>query len=493
MLRESCKLLLFLAVISPLISLAQNNVGIGTSTPDSSAILHLQSTDKGFLPPRMSTAERDAIVNPKGGLQIFNTTDSIMQYFNGFCWLHTYQENCTDCYFSMSLSDSSGTIDRVVADSVNTTLTINQISGTAQNITISVSGNFPTGFSYQINNNPIPSSGTATITFKVSTFTPAGTYPIIIQGLCNPSIKTIIYLLTVEPCYELFVNNSINNYSISADLYATYPTAPTNSPVCVIATVAMGVNVSSTSVTQPAFTIGTLPTGSVVAIINNGQIMGRGGNGGVAEDPSANPPLSGAGVKGGDAINLTEKTQILNNGYIFGGGGGGSAMAFKIGLPVGPIYFGALIGSGGGGGAGLSLGGASPNVIGISYYSPGQNGTGGLFGVPGMGGILNFPINYTQGPVSITLNPNAIGGNGGFYGYPGIQGNFSLTLSAAAIVNIPFVGPVSVPIFTNLNIPVPVTAPLPGGAGFAVKRNGFNVNILDNSYNTSFLKGIVGN
>jgi len=47
---------------------SQNNVGIGTPTPDASSILELNSTTKGFLAPRMTTAERLAIATPAIGL-----------------------------------------------------------------------------------------------------------------------------------------------------------------------------------------------------------------------------------------------------------------------------------------------------------------------------------------------------------------------------------------------------------------------------------------
>ena len=47
--------------------------GIGTNTPDTSAILELASTSKGFLPPRMTASQRDAIATPALGLIIFCT------------------------------------------------------------------------------------------------------------------------------------------------------------------------------------------------------------------------------------------------------------------------------------------------------------------------------------------------------------------------------------------------------------------------------------
>lgn len=64
----------------------KGNVGIGTETPATSAILDLTSTNKGFLPPRMTTVQRDAL-NPKpAGLMIYNTDLNCMQYWNTSQW-----------------------------------------------------------------------------------------------------------------------------------------------------------------------------------------------------------------------------------------------------------------------------------------------------------------------------------------------------------------------------------------------------------------------
>jgi hypothetical protein len=58
-------------------------VGIGTTTPDGSAKLDVNSTDKGFLPPRLTTAQRDQINLPAVGLMIYNTTLSAIQFHTG--------------------------------------------------------------------------------------------------------------------------------------------------------------------------------------------------------------------------------------------------------------------------------------------------------------------------------------------------------------------------------------------------------------------------
>jgi hypothetical protein len=50
--------------------LKNGQVGINTPLPDSSALLELSSTQKGFLPPRMSRIERDNISNPSKGFNV---------------------------------------------------------------------------------------------------------------------------------------------------------------------------------------------------------------------------------------------------------------------------------------------------------------------------------------------------------------------------------------------------------------------------------------
>jgi predicted small secreted protein len=54
------------------------NVGIGTTTPDAAAILHLDSTTKGFLPPGMTTHQRTAITSPPDGLIVYDLTLDLM-------------------------------------------------------------------------------------------------------------------------------------------------------------------------------------------------------------------------------------------------------------------------------------------------------------------------------------------------------------------------------------------------------------------------------
>jgi hypothetical protein len=64
------------------------NVGIGTNTPDLSAKLDVTSTNTGFLPPRMTLLQRNAIQNPAEGLMVYQTDSSKgYWYYNGINWI----------------------------------------------------------------------------------------------------------------------------------------------------------------------------------------------------------------------------------------------------------------------------------------------------------------------------------------------------------------------------------------------------------------------
>jgi hypothetical protein len=64
-------------------------VGVGTTTPATSAMLEVKSSSKGFLPPRMTYAERQAISSPEIGLMIYCTNCGLggqAQVYNGTVW-----------------------------------------------------------------------------------------------------------------------------------------------------------------------------------------------------------------------------------------------------------------------------------------------------------------------------------------------------------------------------------------------------------------------
>lgn len=88
-------------------------LGIGTKTPDSSAVLDVSSTEQGLLPPRMTTTQRDAINGGTvaEGLMIYNTDEKCLQYWDGTEWL------CN------SKGENSGNIDVITKKTLDTSLT----------------------------------------------------------------------------------------------------------------------------------------------------------------------------------------------------------------------------------------------------------------------------------------------------------------------------------------------------------------------------------
>ena len=64
-----------------------NNVIIGSTSNEQSAILQASSTTKGFLPPRMTTAERVAIASPVNGLIVFDTDVQNLCYRRDSTWV----------------------------------------------------------------------------------------------------------------------------------------------------------------------------------------------------------------------------------------------------------------------------------------------------------------------------------------------------------------------------------------------------------------------
>jgi hypothetical protein len=73
-------------IASTITGIAQ--VGIGTNTPNASSVLDLTSTTKAFLPPRLTTGQRDSITNPVGGMVIFNSTTGCIEIYRGTNWFN---------------------------------------------------------------------------------------------------------------------------------------------------------------------------------------------------------------------------------------------------------------------------------------------------------------------------------------------------------------------------------------------------------------------
>lgn len=75
-------LTLSVLLLSPIAILSQVAINTDGSAPDNSAMLDVKSTTKGLLMPRMTLAQRNAIVNPMNGLLIYQNDNSPGYYYN---------------------------------------------------------------------------------------------------------------------------------------------------------------------------------------------------------------------------------------------------------------------------------------------------------------------------------------------------------------------------------------------------------------------------
>jgi hypothetical protein len=101
-------------------SIAQNtfpatgSAGIGTTTPNSSSLLDINSTTQGMLVPRMTKAQRDAVASPATGLLIYQTNNTPgFYYYSGSAWT------------AVSSKDASKDLSNLNATSINQSLVPN--------------------------------------------------------------------------------------------------------------------------------------------------------------------------------------------------------------------------------------------------------------------------------------------------------------------------------------------------------------------------------
>ena len=98
-------ILLFLIGMVSCINTSYGQVGIGTLAPDASSMLEVKSTTKGILIPRMSAAQRDALVAPANGLMVFVNDDNTFYFYTGSTWANVVSSIKSDNDWTISGSN----------------------------------------------------------------------------------------------------------------------------------------------------------------------------------------------------------------------------------------------------------------------------------------------------------------------------------------------------------------------------------------------------
>lgn len=241
------------------------------------------------------------------------------------------------------------------------------------------------------------------------------------------------------------VTTQITNYDLLAratlaaqavDPLLDLATTPLRATVIVATSGVIG----STSTASAAFSVAALPATSTVRIINNGYIVGKGGDGGAGW--SWAPPPNPDGLNGGPAIALASPTTVVNYGTIGGGGGGGGGSS----TGSNPETYDDPGGCGGGG-AGFTVGMGGTVGPGLSYY--GQNGTltaGGAGGTVSPTGGYSEDYSGADGGFVIIYNGSAEwffgkpGGAGGNLGQAGQAGSGDYGAGTAGAAGISIIG-----------------------------------------------------
>jgi hypothetical protein len=117
--------------------MTDNGAGVSINAtaalPDASAVLDLSSTTKGMLVPRMTTAQRNAIVAPATALMVYDTDQLGFSFYNGSSWVNLngsgggqWNTNGNDIFNSNSGNVGIGTAAPLARLTVDSSIMVDQ-------------------------------------------------------------------------------------------------------------------------------------------------------------------------------------------------------------------------------------------------------------------------------------------------------------------------------------------------------------------------------
>lgn len=149
-------------------------MGLGTTSPATTAVLDLSSSSKGLLTPRMTTLQRNAIASPAIGLMVYNTDDATLNTYNGS---------------TLGWQDFTARYKTITSNSDTTTALLTDVL--ASEMTISPpEGNYMVSFNGQYKNNPL-TTVTTVVTPNTTSINTANCFPVftrIVADLDNTAV-----------------------------------------------------------------------------------------------------------------------------------------------------------------------------------------------------------------------------------------------------------------------------------------------------------------
>jgi len=156
----------------------KNDTAAGaTAALNSSACLQADSTTRGFLPPRMTTTQKNAIASPATGLQVFDTTMNATCEYTGSAWRVVSAGSQ-----ALAAPTATTSVDLSAGNVVNLSLT----SSTTLTLTGAAIGTY-------IMRIIQGGSGSYTITWPANVIWSGGTTPTLTTTVGKSDIVTLIY------------------------------------------------------------------------------------------------------------------------------------------------------------------------------------------------------------------------------------------------------------------------------------------------------------
>ncbi|MEF9478781.1 hypothetical protein OWR28_14650 [Chryseobacterium sp. 1B4] len=215
------KIIYFILLLLGCMGFAQ--VGIGTTSPNAKSMLDIVSATKGVLLPRMSQAQRDAILPGnidanRDGLLIYNTDTGCYNYWNiaKNQWVSLCQSSCDPSTFA----DFTINCSQFPAADTNSYTIGNSVSGNSITVSVNVTHIGPYAISITSDNGIAYSAG--------GTFTATGVQNVTVANAAgSPSSSTINFTVKsngISVCtYTKDSTGTVNAYNYNCTMATVTP------------------------------------------------------------------------------------------------------------------------------------------------------------------------------------------------------------------------------------------------------------------------------